>query len=191
MQQSELNTSAPGELISYGRKSYYNPDPLPPSRDLTLGNDFYETLSDATFWLGKLSGVSLELDFRQYSTPHSSARRPWNPLKLKGQILTTTRSTASETRTFDAGEDEISSTSTPGQTKDTQEVLNYEDAIENGIEALDRGEDLTVEQMHAFHETLLTGVPDDHIDTDTIGAYKTKPNHIGDFLPPFQTRLTA
>jgi len=42
MQQSELNTSAPGELISYGRKSYYNPDPLPPSRDLTLGNDFYE-----------------------------------------------------------------------------------------------------------------------------------------------------
>jgi len=68
--------------------------------------------------------------------------------------------------------------------KDTQEVLNYEDAIENGIEALDRGEDLTVEQMHAFHETLLTGVPDDHIDTDTIGAYKTKPNHIGDFLPP-------
>jgi len=38
--------------------------------------------------------------------------------------------------------------------------------------------------MHAFHETLLTGVPDDHIDTDTIGAYKTKPNHIGDFLPP-------
>jgi len=48
----------------------------------------------------------------------------------------------------------ISSTSTPGQTKDTQEVLNYEDAtrMERGT---DRGaKTLTVEQMHAFHETL-------------------------------------
>ncbi|EMA48499.1 hypothetical protein C450_19531 [Halococcus salifodinae DSM 8989] len=63
MQQSELDSNAPGELITYGRRSYYKPAPLPPSRDLALGNDFYETLSDATFWLGKLSGMSLELDF--------------------------------------------------------------------------------------------------------------------------------
>lgn len=184
MQQSELNTSAPGELISYGRKSYYNPDPLPPSRDLTLGNDFYETLSDATFWLGKLSGVSLELDFPPVLYASLLRKEAMESAEIEGADIDYDALYSLETRTFDAGEDEISSTSTPGQTKDTQEVLNYEDAIENGIEALDRGEDLTVEQMHAFHETLLTGVPDDHIDTDTIGAYKTKPNHIGDFLPP-------
>jgi len=96
MQQSELNTSAPGELISYGRKSYYNPDPLPPSRDLTLGNDFYETLSDATFWLGKLSGVSLELDFPPVLYASLLRKEAMESAEIEGQILTTTRSTASK-----------------------------------------------------------------------------------------------
>jgi len=184
MRQSELDANAPGELISYGRKPYYKPDPLPPSRDLELGDDFYQTLSDATFWLGKLSGVSLELDFPPVLYTSLLRKEAMESAEIEGADVDYDALYSLETRSFDADEDEINVESTTGQTKDTQEVLNYEAAIEDGIEALDRGEDLTVERLHGFHETLLTGVPDDRVDTDTIGAYKTKPNHIGDFLPP-------
>ncbi|MDL0131927.1 Fic family protein [Halobacterium salinarum] len=62
-------------------------------------------------------------------------------------------------------------------------MLNYEQAIKDGIEALDKGDELTVTLLHDLHETLLTGVPDHRVDTDTIGAYKTTPNHLGDYLP--------
>ena len=59
----ELGDDAPGQLVSYGRRSYYKPDPLPPSRELRLDDEFYETLSEATFWLGQLSGISRMVDF--------------------------------------------------------------------------------------------------------------------------------
>lgn len=189
MQQSELDSNAPGELISLGRRSYYKPDPLPPSRDLALGNDFYERLSDATFWLGKLSGVSLELDFPPVLYTSLLRKEAMESAEIEGADVDYDALYSLETRSFDAGEDEISVESTTGQTKDTQEVLNYEDAIQNGIEALDRGGDLTVERLHELHETLLTGVPDDRVDTDTIGAYKAKPNHVGDFLPPVPNKV--
>jgi Fic family protein len=184
MQQADLDSNAPGDLISYGRSSYYKPDPLPPSRDLDLGNDFYETLSDATFWLGKLSGVSLELDFPPVLYTSLLRKEAMESAAIEGADVDYDALYSLETRSFDAGKDAISIESTTGQTKDTQEVLNYEDAIEDGIELLDRGGDLTVDRLHELHETLLTGVPDDRVDTDTLGAYKTTPNHIGDFLPP-------
>ncbi|WP_029601878.1 Fic family protein [Halococcus hamelinensis] len=184
MQQSDLDSNAPGELISYGRRSYYKPAPLPPSRDLALRPDFYETLSDATFWLGKLSGISLELDFPPVLYTSLLRKEAMQSAEIEGADVDYDALYSLETRSFDAGEDEISVESTKGQTKDTQEVLNYEDAIKDGIEALDRGEDLTVERLHEFHETLLTSVPDDRVDTDTLGAYKTTPNHIGEFFPP-------
>jgi len=184
MQQSELESSAPGELVSYGRESYYKPEPLPPSRDLDLGRKFYETLADATFWLGKLSGVSLDRDFPPVLYTSLLRKEAMESAEIEGADVDYDALHSLETRTFDAGEDHLKVESTTGQTKDTREVLNYEDAIEDGIAALDRGGDLTVERLHELHEELLTGVPDDRVDTDTIGAYKTTPNHIGDFLPP-------
>src|SRR6056297_3447225 len=60
---NELDDAAPGTLVPFGRQPYYKPEPLPPARDLTFEASFYETLSDATFWLGKLSGISLEVEF--------------------------------------------------------------------------------------------------------------------------------
>ncbi|AOW80824.1 filamentation induced by cAMP protein Fic [Halodesulfurarchaeum formicicum] len=189
MQQSELDSNAPGELISYGQRSYYEPDPLPPSPDLDLGDDFCERLSDATFWLGKLSGVSLELDFPPVLYTSLLRKEAMESAAIEGADVDYNALYSLETRSFDAGGDKIRGESAPDQTKDTQEVLNYEAAIEDGIEALDRGEALTVEWVHQLHETLLTGVPDDRVDTDTLGAYKTKPNHIGDFLPPVPDKV--
>ncbi|CQH63843.1 Fido domain protein (plasmid) [Halobacterium hubeiense] len=184
MRSTELDTDAPGDLISYGRESYYKPDPLPPSRDLALDDDFYETLADATFWLGKLSGVSLELDFPPVLYTSLLRKEAMESAEIEGADVDYDALYSLETRTFDEGRDEPSESIAAGETKDTREVLNYETAVQEGIGAVDDGEELTVELLHDLHETLLTGVPGDRVDTDTIGAYKMKPNYLGDFLPP-------
>lgn len=185
MQKGELAETAPGRLVSYGRESYYRPDPLPPSSDLELDADFYATVADATFWLGKLCGVSLELDFPPILYTSLLRKEAMESAEIEGADVDYNAVYSRETRRLDestAGA--VDTTPSRTGTKDTQEVLNYERAVTEGIETLDAGGEITTELLHELHETLLTGVPDDRVDTDTIGAYKSTPNHIGDFLPP-------
>lgn len=185
MKGIEVQETAPGELISYGRESYYKPDPLPPSRDLALDADFYDLLADATFWLGKLSGISLELDFPPVLYTSLLRKEAMESAEIEGADVDYNALYSLETRSLDEAQDGYSIEPTSeADTKDTQEVLNYEQAVEDGIEILDNGGEISVSLLHALHETLLTDVPNDRVDTDTTGAYKTVPNHLGDFLPP-------
>jgi Fic family protein len=185
MQEGELAESAPGELVSYGRESYYRPEPLPPSRDLELDAGFYETVADATFWLGKLGGVSLELDFPPVLYTSLLRKEAMESAEIEGADVDYNAVYSRETRRLDESTaDSVDATADTRGTKDTQEVLNYEQAVTEGIETLDADGEITVQLLHELHETLLTDVPDSRVDTDTIGAYKSTPNHIGDFLPP-------
>ena len=186
MWRRELEESAPGELVSYGRESYYNPDPLPPTRDLDLDAEFYERVADATFWLGKLSGISLELDFPPVLYTSLLRKEAMESAEIEGANVDFNALYSVETRSRAESTGDGAAEPIPAEagTKDTKEVLNYEQAVKEGIETLDAGDAITVELLHTLHETLLTGVPDDRVDTDTIGAFKTTPNHIGDFLPP-------
>lgn len=186
MRDVEFQDTAPGKLVPYGREHYYRPDPLPPSSGLAVGDDFYGVLADATFWLGKLSGVSLELDFPPVLYTSLLRKEAMESAEIEGADVDYNALYSLETRSRDQTEGGRSTepiTGTSG-TKDTQEVLNYERAVEEGIAALESGGELTVDLLHDLHETLLTDVPDDRVDTETIGAYKTTPNHLGDFLPP-------
>lgn len=186
MRESDLGSSAPGRLVSYGRESYYKPDPLPPSRELALDNQFYETLADATFWLGQLSGVSRELDFPPVLYTSLLRKEAMESAEIEGANVDYNALYSLETQALDNTEDITSAqpSTSASNKKDTREVLNYEQAVIDGIQAIDDGETLSVDLIHSLHEKLLTGVPDDRVDTDTIGAYKTVPNHLGDFLPP-------
>jgi Fic family protein len=186
MWKDELDDAAPGTLVSYGREDYYKPDPLPPARALDLDAELYETLADATFWLGKLSGVSLELDFPPVLYTSLLRKEAIESAEIEGADVDFNALYSVETRM--QGDATPGTTSDPkpaeGGTKDTREVLNYEQAITEGIETLDAGGEITVDLLHELHDTLLTGVPNDRVETDTIGGFKTTPNHIGDFLPP-------
>ena len=186
MRNAEIEDNAPGKLISYGRESYYRPDPLPPSGELSLGAVFYDLLADATFWLGKLSGVSLEIDFPPVLYTSLLRKEAMESAEIEGADIDYNALYSLETHSLDETGDVSldEATTSPADTKDTQEVLNYEQAIKEGITALDRGGEISVTLLHDLHETLLTDVPDDRIDTDTIGSYKSVPNHLGDFLPP-------
>lgn len=191
MRYAEIEDTAPGELVSYGKESYYRPDPLPPSRELALDADFHDLLADASFWLGKLSGVSLELDFTPVLYTSLLRKEAMESAEIEGADVDYNALYSLETRRLDETEDGYSIepvTSGPG-TKDTQEVLNYEQAIEDGIDTLGSGGTVSIELLHDLHETLLTDVPDDRVDTDTIGSFKTKPNHLGEFLPPIPGQI--
>ncbi|MFC7047236.1 Fic family protein [Halobacteriaceae archaeon GCM10025711] len=186
MWKGELEETAPGELVSYGRESYYKPDPLPPSRELELDADFYGTVADATFWLGKLSGISFELDFQPVLYTSLLRKEAMESTQIEGADVDYNALYSLETRTPGESAADASIEPIPDEksAKDTREVLNYEQAIKDGIETLDAGGEISVDLLHDLHETLLAGVPADRVDTDTIGASKTTPNHIGDFLPP-------
>jgi len=139
MRDTEIKDTAPGKLVSYGRESYYRPEPLPPSRDLEVDAEFYDLLADATFWLGKLSGVSLELDFPPVLYTSLLRKEAMESAEIEGADVDYNALYSHETRGLDdeADGDSIKSVSSKADTKDTQEVLNYEQAIEEGIELLD------------------------------------------------------
>ena len=186
MRERKIEDTAPGDLVSYGRESYYRPEPLPPSTELALDDEFYDLLAEATFWLGKLSGISLEIDFPPVLYTSLLRKEAMESAEIEGADIDYNALYSLETRNLDesAGHDAIEPATGEVETKDTREVLNYEQAIEDGIETLDSGDKISVKLLHTLHETLLTGVPEARIETDTIGAYKTVPNHLGDFLPP-------
>ncbi|WP_123623748.1 Fic family protein [Halorubrum sp. CSM-61] len=186
MRERELGNGAPGALVSYGRDSYYKPEPLPPSRELDLTDRFYETLADAAFWLGQLSGISRELDFPPVLYTSLLRKEAMESAEIEGADVDYNALYSLETRALDdsADTDALASRSSSKTTKDTREVLNYERAVEDGIRAIHDGESLSVDLLHTLHETLLSGVPDDRVDTETVGEYKTRPNHLGEFLPP-------
>lgn len=179
---SELPEGAPGTNVPYGRKPYYKPDPLPPDRELSFDEEFYETLSEATFWLGKLGGFSLTVDFAPVVYTSLLRKEAMESSEIEGAEVDYDALYRHETRSG------VASNGTgavdDGDKKDVQEVLNYEDALQLGIEKIERGEAISLDLLHSLHETLLTDVPDERRETDTIGEFKTKPNHLGSFLPP-------
>jgi len=186
MRDNEIEQDAPGTLISYGRESYYRPDPLPPTRELELDSAFNRLLADATFWLGKLSGISLEIDFPPVLYTSLLRKEAIESAEIEGADIDFNALYSLETHSLgERGDGSLTDvTVSPADTKDTQEVLNYEQAIKQGIATLNNGDDISVTLLHDLHEALLTNLPDDRIDTDTIGSYNTVPNFLGDFLPP-------
>lgn len=182
MRERDVTERAPGELVPYGERPYYKPDPLPPDEGLSFDDGFYDTLSEATFWLGKLGGFSLTVDFAPVLYTSLLRKEAMESSEIEGADIDFNALYSHETRTgVISGADR---SPTVDDTKDVQEVLNYEDALEFGIERIESGDEISIPLLHTLHETLLTSVPEDRRETDTIGEFKKKPNHVGDFLPP-------
>ncbi|WP_433632567.1 Fic family protein [Halomicrococcus sp. NG-SE-24] len=186
MSTEGLPESAPGEYVSYGRNSYYKPDPLPPSQELDMSSAFYELLSDATFWLGKLSGFSTIGDFPPVLYTSLLRKEAMESAEIEGADVDFNTVFSAETQPYSETENastQLQSSQSNGTTN-AQEVLNYETALENGIKTLDEGGEITIDMLHSLHETLLTGLPESRSETETIGEFKQTPNVVGSFFPP-------
>jgi Fic family protein len=184
MAERELSDQSPGKHVPYGARPYYKPESLPPTSTLSFDADFYETLAEATFWLGKLSGFSTTVDFAPVLYTSLLRKEAMESSEIEGAEIDYNALYSHETRAGLPEKRDGQPPNPPGETKDIQEVLNYEDALEQGLSALDEGGEITIELLHSLHRTLLTDVPDKRRETGTIGAFKQQPNHLGDFLPP-------
>ncbi len=182
MQGQNLSDAAPGKYVPYGRKSYYKPEPLPPESALSFDNEFYETLSEATFWLGKLAGFSMTVDFPPVLYTPLLRKEAMESAEIEGADIDYNAVYSYETRS--KRDEQTGEKGERKQTKDAQEVLNYEDAVKQGIKRIEEGDEISIELLHSLHETLLADVPEDRRETDTLGEFKTVPNHLGDFVPP-------
>ncbi|MBQ7979076.1 MAG: Fic family protein, partial [Candidatus Methanomethylophilaceae archaeon] len=60
--------------------------------------------------------------------------------------------------------------------RDVREVSNYMDALREGVEAISKGEEITVEMLHRLHVILLTGTRGEN---KSPGVFKTEQNAIG------------
>lgn len=182
----ELPESAPGTYIPYGKRPYYKPDPLPPAKELDLSPDFYELLSEATFWLGNLNGLSTTVDFPPILYTSLLRKEAMESAEIEGADVDFNAVFSAETQPL-RNEQGTASNSELGRldaTKNTQEIFNYEDAVDIGIQALDQGDTITIDLLNSLHHSLMRGLPDDRCETDTIGEFKTTPNVVGSFLPP-------
>ena len=182
----ELPDSAPGRYVPYGRKAYYKPEPLPPATELDLSPDFYELLSDATFWLGKLSGLSMTVDFPPVLYTSLLRKEAMESAEIEGADVDFNAVFSAETRSLNNGQKLSDNSYTVGldATKNAQEVLNYETCVTDGIQVLDEGGTITIDLLNSLHQTLMSGLPDDRCETETLGEFKKTPNVVGSFLPP-------
>jgi Fic family protein len=174
MRTWNLSEDAPGRLVPYGQRSYYKPEPLPPSRDLRLDEEFYELLSGATFWLGKLNGISEMVDFPPMLYASLVRKEAVESAEIEGADVDVNDLYRYETLKLDAEAD-------PDVKKDIGEVRNYEKAVRRGVEAIDTDEGITIDLLKSLHETLLSGV---RSETDVIGDFRRTPVHLGSFVPP-------
>lgn len=174
MRTWNLSENAPGKLVPYGQRSYYKPEPLPPHRELNIDGEFYELLSGATFWLGKLSGIGEMVDFPPMLYASLVRKEAVESAEIEGADVDVNDMYRYETLKLD---DEID----PDVEKDIGEVLNYEKAVRQGVEAIDAEEGITIDLLKSLHETLLSGV---RSETDVIGDLRKTPVHLGSFVPP-------
>ncbi|RQG95746.1 Fic family protein [Natrarchaeobius oligotrophus] len=184
MTLQELPDDAPGRLVPYGRRPYYNPDPLPPDSELQFETEFYELLSETTFWLGKLGGYSLTTDFAPVLYTSLLRKEAMESSEIEGADIDYNALYSFETRSLDRSDVADEQAPVIDETKDVREVLNYERALKSGIRAIDRNNGVSIDLLHTLHDTLLTDVPEDRRETDTIGEFKSVPNHLGEFVPP-------
>lgn len=174
MKTWNFSDNTPGERVPYGQRSYYKPEPLPPTRELEIDQELSGTISDASFWLGKLSGRSEMVDYPPLLYTSLVRKEAIESAEIEGADVDMDDVYRFETQRRDNESD-------PDRIKSVQEVLNYEDAITRGIDVLDTDEPITADLVKSLHETLMRGV---RSNTEVIGEYRDTPVHLGSFVPP-------
>jgi len=185
MNTTDLAEDAPGEFGHDAPGSYYHPNPLPPD-SIDLTDDLLDTVSAASHELGRLAGLSKVIDVSPVVYATLLRREAVASTEIEGADLD-----AQEVYHFTTTEDARS----PEVEKDLQEILNYEQALSDGVDALDSGDSLSLDLLKSLHDTLLSGVPRSE---DPIGEFRDTMVHIPSsqagkepFVPPAPRHIQA
>jgi len=176
MTEKNLPPEAPGTYIPYGVKPYYSPEKLPPEKDIVVDDTLRESVEDAIYQLGVLEGISEETDTNPIVYTSLVRREAVESVLIEGAEIQIEDLFRPDT--FEA--DEV--------TKDVQEGLNYEVAVHEGTEALDKTGEITLDILKDLHRRLLKDTRD---EGDTLGEFRDRPVHIPapdpasePFIPP-------
>lgn len=160
--------------IGSGRKAFH-PETLPPSQDLDLGEETQELVADATYELGRLDEISRTVEVGPVLFTSLVRQEAVESAAIEGADVT-----ADEVYRYHTATDRSDEPATVE--RDLQEVLNYEEAIHEGIAAIDAGEAISIDLLHSLHETLLSGSA--RADTEVVGAFRSGYVSLGSFVPP-------
>lgn len=180
MPTRDLPTDAPGRYLESHPQPYYIPEKLPLSTPIAVDDELTELIADATFELGRIDGISPTVDFSPVLYTSLVRLEAVETAEIEGADVEMDEVYAYHTRT-DAGTNVDTS-------RDLQEVLNAECALQEGFNAIKHGEPITLEFLQSLHESLLTNVRN---EGETVGDWRTSDVHIPaphasqpPFIPP-------
>lgn len=177
MPTHDLPDAAPGEYTSYGQRSTYSPDELPPDAPLEFGDEFSETLRDAIYHLGRLDGIAEESDSSPLLYTTLVRREAVESVLIEGGKL----ELEDVFRSVDVGSGEE-------VRKDVREAINYESVVQDGVTTVSTEGEITLGLLKELHAELLDGVRG---HCDRPGTFRDDPVHIPSpdptlepFVPP-------
>lgn len=155
---------APGTFLDIGSgRECYLPETLPPTRELDLDDELNEIISGAMRELGRLDAISQTIEVSAVPFTSLVRREAIESAAIEGAEVDVDE--VYQFHTVSGDQPEV----TPS--RDLQEVLNYESAVYEGIEALDGEESISVETMHDLHATLLGGSA--RYETEDVGEFRS------------------
>lgn len=180
MRTRDLPSDAPGHYQQSHPHSYYIPEKLPISSPIEIDDALTSRISNATFQLGRIDGISPTVDFSPVLYTSLLRLEAVETAEIEGADVEMDEVYAYHTRNKAGGSDGVS--------RDLQEVLNAERALRDGFDAIKSGETISLELLRSLHETLLEGVRN---EGEVVGEWRDSDVHIPSprrdqppFIPP-------
>jgi len=171
---------APGHYRESHPNPYYIPDKLLLSSPLAMDDELASAVSEATFQLGRLDGISPTIDFSPVLYTSLLRLEAVETAEIEGADVDIGEVYAYHTR--------HRSNETVDIRRDLQEVLNAERALKEGFDAIKSGESITLALLQSLHEILLEHVRN---EGDVVGEWRGTDVHIPSprggqrpFVPP-------
>ena len=180
MSTRNLPENAPGHYRESHPHPYYIPEKLPLSSLIEVDEDLLTLIADASFQLGRIDGISPTVDFSPVLYTSLVRLEAVETAEIEGADVDIDEVYAYHTRTDSGNRVDVS--------RDLQEVLNAERALQDGFDAIRRGESITLELLQSLHTILLDGVRN---EGQSVGEWRTTDVHIpsprggqSPFVPP-------
>lgn len=185
MHTRNLPQDAPGHYQESHPHPYYIPDKLPLSSSIEKDDELMTLISDASFQLGRIDGISPTVDFSPVLYTSLVRLEAVETAEIEGADVDMDEVYAYHTRQESGNNLDVS--------RDLQEVLNAEKALQQGFDTIKRGEPITLDLLQSLHETLLDGVRN---EGQAVGEWRTSDVHIpsprggqSPFVPPPHSKV--
>lgn len=188
MGPNELPDRAPGTYVPYHPNPYYSPDTLPVEPTPEISEQVHGLISDASYQIGRVDGVSSTVDFATVLYTSLIRIEAVESARIEGADVEYQDVEAYHTQN-PTGEGDAT------VEKDLKEALNYEHALTYGLDRIESGDEITLSLIKELHEKILEDVRN---DGDVVGDFRDHMVHLTSpqpekrpFVPPTPNGLPA